>query len=410
MNNNYSENSNIDCNGDFDFSPYSEGWNGIGLKENLAVHKNLNSEKIYSHNPDAAAELEKYDHDSGKYGFSDMGAKDLMEGEVVYLKDISLIGGDELLASTTVGTDIIINLGKESGFFASFGMKKADFKNDIFGTKNGKKNFLDKKFPAMINKCGYGSLSDGLLYKTKQEFMEQINLGDKADKAYTAHIESLNRGGYIVTLQGITAFLPGSLASMNKITNFSELLDTDIIVMIEGYDARNGFIVSGKKYYTHIMPKLISDFKESFDKDPDKQYTGTITGTKYFGVFIEFGKYFNGLLYKKYASEELLSKLTAGELNTGDSITFYIHDIIKDKNGNDRIVLSDIEPKEREKIIKIRDAQHEQKEREYIEKRNEMRVQLNKKNVKTIQKDENLRFSGKSISSFDELKYSGKTE
>lgn len=397
-------------NNNFDFGPYMDGWNGIKLVENENVKKDVN-EKVYCKEKYAQSALKKYDESFGKFGYSDETSKDLEPGSIVYLKNLTLVGKDEVIGTTTVGSDVIINLAKENKFFESFGMTKSEFKNDVFSSNSNKQDFLDKKYPVMIDEYNHASLSDGLLYKTKQEFLEQISLGENATKAYSAHIDSLNKGGYIVTIQGIKAFLPGSLAAVNKISDFSTLLDKDVIVMIECYDNKNGFIVSVKRYYTHIMPQLMDKLRNDFDTTPEKIYEGTVTGTKYFGIFIEFGNFFNGLLYKKYASEKLLADLSENKIITGNKISVYIHDFIQDKNGNERIVLSDVPAEEREKLIKVRDAEKEKKEREYMEEHEKI-VQMHEtekkeyaeQHMKKFQKEANVKFSGKTISSFEELK------
>src|SRR5690606_15396173 len=69
-----------------------------------------------------------------------------------------------------------------------------------------------------------------------------------------------------------------------------------------------------------------------------EKYTGILTNTPYdFGMFVEFQNYFTGLLHKtEFANYEEFSK----NYKSGDSIDFYIKDIVL-KKGEPRIILTD---------------------------------------------------------------------
>ena len=88
----------------------------------------------------------------------------------------------------------------------------------------------------------------------RKEFFEQLKT---PTKVYDAKILEKNRGGYFVNVHGVDAFLPGSLASANKIINFEAFLGKTVKVMLDSYvNESDTFIVSNKRYIEHIMPTL----------------------------------------------------------------------------------------------------------------------------------------------------------
>jgi ribosomal protein S1 len=116
--------------------------------------------------------------------------------------------------------------------------------------------------------------------------------------------------------------MPGSLAAANKITNFESYIGKEIPVMVEGYvEAKDIFIVSYKKYLSMIMDQKVQEL------DLTKKYKGIVTGSKSFGVFVEWEGVYTGLIHKSEVdgNEKLLS------LQTGDEVEFYVKEI-KDNN------------------------------------------------------------------------------
>lgn len=387
------EKKEILCDRNF-WKEYADGWNGSGLKQNKNI-KVQGNDKVYCHDISLESAQELYDRYTGSYARYDFDEvpKDIQEGSFSRIRDLKLLGGDELLVCTASGNAVVINLSKENRFFAAFGREKADFKENVFGNPEQKAAFLKGRYYVEIDNEKHGNLYNGIIYKTKKEFMHQIELGNKADKAYMAHIDNLNRGGYIVTVQGIRAFLPGSQAATNKITNFEELLDKDLAVMIEGFDPKNGFVVSRKKYLAFMKPALMEKLKGTLEAEPDKKFTGKITGFRHFGIFVEFSQYYTGLIYKNYASEELYQKLMDENIDIDSEIDIYINDIQTDDYGNERIVLTDIPPENRQKIISARE-----------EKLRAEDIKNNIEEARKIRSSQNFSFSGKSVDSFDKLR------
>jgi len=139
-----------------------------------------------------------------------------------------------------------------------------------------------------------------------------------------------NAGGFIASIDGLETFIPGSLASANKISNFDDLIGTDIFVMFEDYIyAGDTFIVSNKKYIRHILEEKIHLLAH------DEKYTGTITGVSKFGIFVEFDEIFTGLIHVSEMTPE--TKENFVYFQSGEEISFYVKEVAK----NNRIILSE---------------------------------------------------------------------
>jgi ribosomal protein S1 len=176
------------------------------------------------------------------------------------------------------------------------------------------------------------SLWQGYLMGIREEFMQEIS---NPSKAYTAKVKEANKGGFFVEVQGIDAFMPGSLAAPNKINDFQSYVGKEIIVMIEDFlKDMNSFIVSHKKYIAHILPQKIAEI------DMMNKYTGKITGASKYGIFIEFGEMFTGLLHVSKMVEDTKTLFNKHHFTPGDEISFYVGEVTKDK----RIILTEEDP------------------------------------------------------------------
>lgn len=175
------------------------------------------------------------------------------------------------------------------------------------------------------------SLLDSYLDDKKEELIEQI---EKNDKYYIAKIYDRNTGGFFATVEGLLTFIPGSLASANRIYDFDSLINTEIEVMVEDYlKSSKMFICSHKKYLEYILPEKIKEL------DLTKQYTGKVTGIAKYGIFVEFDKIFTGLIRKDEFTPETLKLFETRQIKPQDDINFYIKEISK---FNDRLMLSQV--------------------------------------------------------------------
>ena len=176
-----------------------------------------------------------------------------------------------------------------------------------------------------------GSLHSAHLQTIVGEFMGQIG---KPSTAYAAKVMSKNQGGFIVEVQGIKAFMPGSLAAANKIVDFDEYIGKNINVMIEDFLASsNIFVVSYKKYLEHILPSRLGELERN------QIMHGTVTGSSNFGVFVEFDEIFTGLLHSSEMTSETYDEFKQGGFKPGDTIKVWLKDIRSNK-----LILTDRDP------------------------------------------------------------------
>jgi ribosomal protein S1 len=153
-----------------------------------------------------------------------------------------------------------------------------------------------------------------------------------------ANVVSMNPAGYdIEVLHGgvvLPAFMPNTLAGINKLHDPESIVGETFDVMIESYAEREGtYIVSRRKYLKSLIPSEIK--KLSYDQS----YTGHVTGTTPFGVFVEFNNCLTGMIHKANINPEWQDKIK--EIKPGFQIEFYVKEIIKDR-GNYKIILTQI--------------------------------------------------------------------
>lgn len=276
--------------------------------------------KVYSHESYAKSLLAVYLGNYSPEKASISLAKDLSDGETYDCQVVS-INQKYVIAQTGTGQSIFIDMIKEQKDAAKLGIGGLDFSigQNIQATIRN------------INGNYYGSVIENLIGNLKHELFNQIK---EQNSAYKVTIESINKGGYIVDLSGIKCFLPGSLAAANKITDFNSYIGKEIYVMMEGYvEAKDMFVVSYKKYLNRIIDSKIQDL------DLTKKYSGQVTGTSEFGVFVEWEDIYTGLIHKT----EFEDNYQIEKFQPGDTVEFYIKEI-KDKN---RLTLSFNEPLEK---------------------------------------------------------------
>ncbi len=321
-------------NEEFNWDNYKGGNRLIPNKRIKGQDKNT---KCFSYEPYAQ---ELFDLLTGKD--SRIIKKDLDPGEYIQIVDVFPSNSGFIVVELDGGLNVEINLNHEKKFIQLYGFTKTlDFAESL---KNPayKKQFLEQTLYGYVLEATPEirvSLWQGYTKMIKDEFMEEIKA---PTKAFEAHVKECNKGGYFVEVQGVNAFMPGSLAAPNKIADFRTLLGHKVIVMIEDFiPEMNSFIVSHKKYIEHILPSKIQEL------DLKAQFGGTITGTSKYGIFIEFGDIFTGLLHISKMSEETTDKFKKRLYKSGDPIDFYINEVTKDN----RIILTEESPTAKEEKL-----------------------------------------------------------
>jgi len=211
-----------------------------------------------------------------------------------------------------------VKTNKEKEFLKSVSMTGEEFLSSI--TPNNPYHVKIVSTDSGLRGSFYEAHKDVL----RKEFVDQLK---NPTKVYDAKIIEKNRGGYFVNVHGIDAFLPGSLASANKIINFESFIGKTVKVMLDSYiNESDTFIVSNKRYIDHIMPSLIESF------DMSVMYEGTVTGTIQSGIFIEFNGIMTGLLSQPDMDQQTLEQFKSGQIRPGDKINIWVRDIVPPKN------------------------------------------------------------------------------
>ncbi|MEG1009988.1 MAG: S1 RNA-binding domain-containing protein, partial [Clostridia bacterium] len=270
-------------------------------------------------------------------------SKDLEKGQYLSISKFIPLRNGIVSVELFGGINVNVDLNREKRFLQLFGHNTTEEFETYINDKSNQEEFLAQGLKAYVVEGGHNpriSLMQGYSSKVKEEMMQQIK---HPKRAYVAKIVSANRGGYFVDILGVNAFMPGSLAAANKIIDFRSMVGKEVIVMVEDFiNADDSFIVSHKKYIEYVLPMKIKAL------DLETMYEGTVTGTSKYGVFIEFGEMFTGLLHVSKMTEQTKAKYESRSYKPGDKFEFYIDEITKDN----RIILSEESPEEkRQKMI-----------------------------------------------------------
>lgn len=146
----------------------------------------------------------------------------------------------------------------------------------------------------------------------------------------TVYVSELTPAGYNLDLIHdsviLDAFMPHTLAGINRLHAEARdgLVGTSINVMIESFSRERGtYIVSRRKYLKSLVPETLEALKH------DEVYTGHVTGTTPFGVFVEFQDCLTGMIHKSNINPEYADSIK--EIEAGTQIKFYVKEIIKEK-------------------------------------------------------------------------------
>lgn len=143
-----------------------------------------------------------------------------------------------------------------------------------------------------------------------------------------ATVNSLNPAGYDVEInyRGVTlsGFMPNTLAGINKLYNPESIVGETFDVMIESFSQNEGtYIVSRRRYLQTLIPEEIKNL------DFTRMYTGYVTGTTPFGIFVEFNECLTGMIHKANVTPEWVDRIS--EIKPGFKIDFYAKEVIKNK-------------------------------------------------------------------------------
>jgi len=247
---------------------------------------------------------------------------------------VNSVSDTTILVSLTGYIDAIIDVKNEKHFCSLHNLTTQEFV-DWLNTETGVESFLDHGYQVVIesiNPYVKVSLSKGQTIKIKSEFFDQIK---KPTSAYVGKIMEKNGGGFIIKVQGVDGFLPGSLAATNIVRDFDAMIGKEIPVVVEDYLKESStFVFSFKKYVSMILPTKMAELSM------EDKYTGAVTGVAKYGVFVEFEDIFTGLIHTSKMTPEYKERFNTGGFKPGMPVDFWIKEITNDK----KIILTDEDP------------------------------------------------------------------
>jgi ribosomal protein S1 len=203
------------------------------------------------------------------------------------------------------------------------GIKKGEMIDIIIKGVDNEDNFLIK-----------GSISE--LYESKaHDDLKSLSYGTPV----ISRVKSWTPAGYSMILShnnvNLEGFMPNTLAGVNKLSDPQSIVGQDIEVMIESYSDNEGtYIVSRRAYLKSLINNAVSELEY------DRPYTGSVTGTAPFGIFVEFNDCLTGMIHKANINPEWQNKIN--DIKPGFEIDFYVKEVIKDKYNKSKIILTQV--------------------------------------------------------------------
>jgi len=288
---------------DFDWELYRYKDNPKLEKNTKIIKKEGDPSIVYSHEPYAQDLYDSYMNSNVELQEPVIGG--LSEGVVTQINDRFA------MVDVNWREDIKIDLHKENPEYIKYIQK--DFPIEVYIDRSKVKK----------NQYEYtGSYTKNIQEKKLEEIKNSVG----EDVAYPALVKRLVHGGYFVEIDGVECFMPGSLGGMNKLIDFSSLLNKTIYTVPINFSKDKGYVVvSHRAFLQTLIPSEISKLVRG------KKYKGFVTGCSRHGIFVEFNDCLTGLVPKSEIDGDLLIKFEERSINAGSEITFYLLDIINNK-------------------------------------------------------------------------------
>jgi len=179
-----------------------------------------------------------------------------------------------------------------------------------------------------------GSISAGVKTARVAELMESI---DKGTEAYAGLVtEMIPGGGYIVAVNGVDCFMPGSLAGINKLVDFESIIGEKMYVVPVSFSSSRGtIVVSHREYLKAMIPNTI----EKIQEDLTLERTGNVTGSTKYGIFVEFEGCLTGMIHVNDLTADVLKRHKSREIQPGEEINFKIKEVV----SNNKIILTQLD-------------------------------------------------------------------
>lgn len=254
--------------------------------------------------------------------------------------DYNDINEGDIVEGTVIGInykDIIIDINyKDNVYVETKTIDKDILENITMGSKIKVMISGISEDPFYIK----GSMND--LFKMNVSNVVKDFFND--NKYFFATVKESQPAGYLLDLevdgQIVDAFMPNTLAGVNKLHDPNSIVGTKFEVMIETLEKEKGiYVVSRKKYLEDLIPERVKQLKKEWIKNKNKIYEGVITGTTPFGAFVEFCDFLTGMIHRYNVSEDWQGDEKWATMRPGMYVNFFIKDIISKKN---KIILTQI--------------------------------------------------------------------
>lgn len=147
-----------------------------------------------------------------------------------------------------------------------------------------------------------------------------------------AIVKEMTPAGYHVDLVydggKVAAFMPNTIAGINRLYNPQALVGQTFPVIVESYDEVKGtFIASRKKYLQSLIPTALENLQITNEAGEPIGYTGVVTGSTNYGIFVEFNNCLTGMIHRANLNEETLSSMET--IKPGAKIAFFVKENVK---------------------------------------------------------------------------------
>jgi small subunit ribosomal protein S1 len=294
----------LDDNGEFMWEAYE----GTCITRNRKVNPHIktnNGDKVYSREPYAQALYDKmYELESNKTFIPSVNNGEILEG-IIY-------GVSSDYITVEVGYRQLVYVKYEKEPIEIQALKPGD-ETAVLITQDDSGSLIT------------GSIHGGVKHKVFMDLRDGVETGNTAWVGVVKNM--IENGGYIVNVQGIDCFMPGSLAGINKLSDFSSIIEKELYVVPVSFSPERGtLVVSHRKYLQALIPNALNEVRENMDVEK----TGKVTGTAKYGIFVEFDQCLTGMIHNNDLDSDTSVLFKKREIKPGDSISFKVKDIVSD--------------------------------------------------------------------------------
>lgn len=175
-------------------------------------------------------------------------------------------------------------------------------------------------------------LISGSLHQLKMiEVDSVLNSSYNSRTIMTGIPTEYNHAGYTVLVnvndQTIALFMPHLLTDVNKLPNPDSIIGEEIHFILDkiSKEGKTSFLASRKAYLNTLARNEIKNLIKG------NLYTGHVTGTTDFAIFVQLNGCLTGMIHKSNLSERAQELLENNEIQNGQPIEFFVKDISDSK-------------------------------------------------------------------------------